>query len=99
MFRLSELQTLLIFTCLQTITMAPYARWVLPSFRTILVNRCDDYLNSSDRGTDKGRSKLITEVAKDITDIAQENGENIPDDLEKVIFQHIQRMTSINRCF
>ena len=70
--------------------MAPYARWVLPSFRTILVNHCDDYLNSSDRGTDKGRSKLITEVAKDITDIALENGENIPDDLEKVIFQHIQ---------
>ena len=79
--------------------MAPYARWVLPSFRAILVNRCDDYLNSSDRGTDKGRSKLITEVAKDITDIAQENGENIPDDLEKVISLHIQRMTSINRCF
>ena len=79
--------------------MAPYTRWVFPLFRTILVNRCDDYLNSSDRGTDKGRSKLITEVAKDITDIAQQTGENIPDDLEKVISLHIQRMTSINRCF
>src|ERR1700683_2302557 len=99
MFQLSELQMLLIFTCLQTITMAPYTRLVFASFRTLLVNRCDDYLNSDDCGTDKGRSKLITEVAKDITDIAQENGENIPDDLEKGIFQHIQRMTSINRCF
>src|ERR1700729_394335 len=99
MFRLLELQTLLIFTCLQTITMAPYTRWVFPLFRTILVNHCDDYLNSSDRGTDNGRSKLITEVAKDITDIAQEKGENIPDDLEKVISQNIQQMNRINRCF
>lgn len=96
MFRLSELQTLLIFTCLKTITMAPYARWVLPSFRTILVNHCNDYLNSSDRGTDKARSKLITEVAKDITDIAQQREENIPDDLEKVISLHILRLIGIN---
>ena len=96
MFRLSELRTLLIFTCLQTITMAPYARWVLPSFKTILVNRCDDYLNSSDCRTDKGCSKLITEVAKDITDIAQQREENIPDDLEKVISLHILLLISIN---
>ena len=76
--------------------MAPYARWVLPSFRTILANRCDDYLNSSDRGTDKARSKLITKVAKDITDIAQQREENIPDDLEKVISLHMLLLNSIN---
>src|ERR1700727_1430358 len=99
MFQLSELRTLLIFTCLQTITMVPYACWVFPLFRTILVNHCDDYLNSSDCGTDKGWSKLSTKVAKDITDIAQQMGETIPDDLEKVISLHIQRMTGINRCF
>ena len=79
--------------------MAPYTHWVFPSFRTILVNCCDDYLNSSDCGTDKGWSKLITKVAKDITDITQQKGENILDDLEKVIFLHIQGLTSINRCF
>ena len=76
--------------------MAPYARWALPSFKTILVNRCDDYLNSSDHGTDKAHSTLITEVAKDITDIAQQREENIPDDLEKVISLHILLLISIN---
>ena len=86
----------MIFTCLKTITMAPYARWVLLSFRTILVNHCNDYLNSSDRGTDKAGSKLITEVAKDITDIAQQREENTPDDLEKVISLHIQQLIGIN---
>ena len=96
MFRLSESQTLLIFTCLKTITMVPYACWVLPSFRTILVNHCDDFLNSSDRGTDKARSKLITEVAKDITDIAQQRSEKIPDDLEKAISLHILWLIDIN---
>ena len=76
--------------------MAPYARWALPSFRTILVNHCDEYLKSTDRGTDKTRSKLITQVAKDITDIAQQREEKIPDDLEKVISQHILLLISIN---
>lgn len=76
--------------------MAPYARWVLPSFRTILGDHCDDYLNSSDRGTDKTRSKLITQVAKDIADIAREREEKIPDELEKVVSLHFPRLISIN---
>jgi len=65
--------------------MAPYSRWVLPSFRTILVTHCDGYLQSNDRGNDKTRSKLIAKVAQDIKDIAQERRELVPDDLEKVI--------------
>ena len=60
MFRLSELQTLLIFTCLKT------------------------------------HSKLITKVAKDITDIAQQMSEKIPDNLEKAISLHILQCMDIN---
>ncbi|KIM78570.1 hypothetical protein PILCRDRAFT_11036 [Piloderma croceum F 1598] len=66
--------------------MAPYARWVHPSFRHILVNNCDEYLDSSDCGNDKSRSKLITRVATEISDIiAQENIERPPDDIPKCV--------------
>ena len=68
-----------------TISMAPYNRWVLPSFRDTLLNHCDRYLESSDRGNDKSRSKLIVQVAQAITDIAREKSEQVPDDLEKVV--------------
>jgi hypothetical protein len=64
--------------------MAPYNRWVLPSFRETLLNHCDRYLETSDRGNDKSRSKLIAQVAQDITDITREKDEAVPDDLEKV---------------
>jgi len=64
--------------------MAPYSRWVLPSFKTTLLGNCDSYLESSDRGNDKTRSKLITQVTQEIATIAQANGEPVPDDLEKV---------------
>ena len=65
--------------------MPPYSRWVHDLFRSILVDSCDEYLESSDRGSDKTRSKFITRVATDITDIANNNNESLPDDLEKVI--------------
>lgn len=64
--------------------MAPYSRWVHASFKQTLLDSCDDYMETNDRGTDKSRSKLITRVAKEITDIAQERSETLPDDLEKV---------------
>ena len=65
--------------------MAPYNRWVLSLFRDTLLNHCDLYLESSDRGNDKSRSKLIVQVAQAITDIAREKSEQVPDDLEKVV--------------
>ncbi len=65
--------------------MSPYSRWVLPSFRTILLIHCDGYLKSSDRRNDKTRSKLITKVAQDINHIARERCEPVPEDLEKVV--------------
>ena len=69
--------------------MAPYARWVLESFKHILVDSCDEYFNTSDRSNDKSRSKLITRVANNIAAIAQDKKERVPDDLEKVTFLFI----------
>jgi len=69
--------------------MAPYARWVLPSFKQTLVDACDDYLDTNDHSNEKTQSKLITRVSKDISDIAQAKSEAIPDDLEKVITPYI----------
>ena len=84
LFYLSDSKTESTFTCLST-TMAPYARWVLPSFKNTLLSACDEYMTTNDRGSDKARSKLITRVAKDITDIVEGNeNEKVPDDLEKV---------------
>jgi len=65
--------------------MAPYARWVHESFRKTLLDACDEYLDTNDRGNEKTRSKLITRVSKDISDIAQVEKEPIPNDLEKVV--------------
>ena len=65
--------------------MAPYARWVQEGFKTILLDSCDEYLQSSDRGTEKTRTQLITRVSADMTAAAQETNVLLPDDLEKVI--------------
>ena len=75
---------MLTFAHLQHINMAPYSRWVKESFKQTLLDNCDEYLETTDRGTDKTRSKLITRVAQDITAIALAKKEELPDDLEKV---------------
>jgi len=89
-FRLVGLGTFLISTSLQQTNMAPYSRWVHSSFRQTLLDYCDDYLDTSDRGTDKTRSKLITRIAQEITAIAnaQVKAVTLPDDLEKVIISN-----------
>ena len=69
--------------------MAPYARWVLESFKHILVDSCDEYFDTNDRGNDKSRSKLITRVANNIAAIVQDKNQCVPDDLEKVTFLFI----------
>ena len=66
--------------------MAPYVRWVMESFKHILVDSCDEYFNTSDRGNDKSWSKLITRVTNNIAAIAQDKKQRVPDDLEKVTF-------------
>ena len=64
--------------------MSPYSRWMNESFKQTLLDNCDDYLDTSDCGSDKSRSKLITRVAHDIAAIAQAKNLELPDDLEKV---------------
>jgi hypothetical protein len=64
--------------------MAPYARWVLPCFKQVLMDHCDEYLDTSDRGSDKSQSKLITQVANNITAVGKDKKEAVLDDIEKV---------------
>lgn len=67
--------------------MAPH-RWVHQSFKQTLMDACDEYLDTNDRGNEKTRSKLITRVAEEISTIAKDKKEEIPDELEKVIPSH-----------
>jgi len=48
------------------------------------MDHCDEYLDTSDRGSDKSRSKLITRVANNITAVGKDKKEAVPDDIEKV---------------
>ena len=75
--------------------------WIHSSFRQTLLDNCDEYIDSSDRGSDKTRSKLITRVSKELTDIAQAATESIqlPPDLEKVITLLIGVVGNIDWCF
>ena len=75
------------------------APWVRPSFRTILINYCDEYLECNDRSAEKPRSKLITKVSQEITDIAKANNEPLPDEVEKVIYPYNLLFISDNACF
>ena len=58
--------------------------WVLPSFKHILIDFSEEYLNKTDKGKDKARSALVTTVAHDIRDAVKDTGDSLPDDLEKV---------------
>src|SRR5882672_7951258 len=84
-------------TFLIPINMAPYTRWVLPSFKQTLVDACDTYLDTNDCSNEKSRSKLIARVSKDISDIVQANKEVIPDDLEKVTKPYIVVLLNYNQ--
>ena len=79
-----EFWTLLNGTLVQSPTMLPYTRWVHDSFKHILVDSCDGYLQTNDRSIDKGRSKFIAQVAADIADSARKGNVTLPNDLEKV---------------
>jgi len=78
------LRTLLTFTHRQHINMSPYSRWMNDSFKQTLLDSCTEYMDTTDRGSVKTRSTLITRVAQDITAIAQAKNLELPDDLEKV---------------
>ena len=74
--------------------MAPYARWVKESFKQTLIDACNEYLNTNDRGNEKTRSKLITWVANEIGAIAKDKTEDVPDELEMVVPGNRKRHTS-----
>jgi hypothetical protein len=74
--------------------MARYARWVKESFKQTLIDACDEYLDTNDRGNEKTRSKLITRVADEIGAIAKDKTEDVPDELEKVGPGNCKRHTS-----
>jgi len=82
------LGTLLTFTCIQYINMGPYSLWVQQSFKQTLLDHCDEYLNTTNRGNGKSRSKLITNVANDILAVAADKAA-LPTDLEKVLNQKL----------
>ena len=79
-----EFWTLLNGTLVQSPTMLPYTHWVHDSFKHILVDSCDGYLQTNDCGIDKGCSKFIAQVAADIADSACKGDVTLPNNLEKV---------------
>ena len=80
------------FPC-QTIPLHPLAppnsyfatmvkKWVEDSFKSILQDNCQAYLDSNDMGKHKTRTLLINEVSQKIRDTAP--GYELPNDLNKV---------------
>jgi hypothetical protein len=58
--------------------------WVLPSFKHILIDSCQEYLNSTNKGKEKTRSALITRVSGEIRHAVEGTTDKLPEDLEKV---------------
>ena len=57
-------------------------KWVEDSFKSILLDNCQAYLDSNDMGKHKTRTLLINEVAQKIRDAAL--GSDLPNNLNKV---------------
>jgi hypothetical protein len=57
-------------------------KWVEESFKSILLDNCQAYLDSNDMGKHKTRTLLINEVAQKIRDAAP--GSDLPNNLNKV---------------
>ena len=57
-------------------------KWVNDSFKSILQDNCQEYLQSNDMGKHKARTELINEVAQKIREAAP--GFDFPNDLNKV---------------
>jgi hypothetical protein len=58
--------------------------WVLPSFKNILIDSCQEYLKTTDKGKEKSRSAFITRVSGEIRLAVEGTADQLPDDLEKV---------------
>ena len=64
--------------------MAPHVRWVHDSFRPLLRDYCDEYLESSDRGSEKLQTKLIEKVCTELRALASDNNIPVTVELDKV---------------
>jgi len=60
--------------------------WVLPSFKNILIDTCQEFLQSTDKSKEKTRSSLITRVAGEVCQVIEGTTDTLPEDLEKVGF-------------
>jgi hypothetical protein len=60
--------------------------WVLPSFKQILIDSSNEYVNTTDKGRDKARTTLISRVAAEIRNTIDGTVQTVPTDLEKVPF-------------
>ena len=67
-----------------TLTSTMGKTWVLPSFKNILIDSCQEYVNTTDKGKEKTRSTLIARVAGEVREVVEGTSDTVPDDLEKV---------------
>jgi len=60
--------------------------WVLPSFKNVLIDASQEFLDSTDKGKDKARTALITRIAGKIRQAVVQTGDPLPEELEKVCY-------------
>jgi hypothetical protein len=58
--------------------------WVLPSFKNILIDASQEFLNSTDKGKDKARTALVMRIAGEVREAVATSGDPLPEELEKV---------------
>ena len=68
--------------------------WVLPSFKQILIDSCQEFMNVMDKAKDKPRTALVTRVADQICQAVNRTDATLPEDLEKV--HHFSRTPAGN---
>jgi hypothetical protein len=61
-------------------------RWVQDSFKSILLENCQAFIDSKDLGKNKAQTQLISDVAEKIRQVA--HGSELPTDLNKVGVVH-----------
>jgi hypothetical protein len=58
--------------------------WVRPSFKQILIDCSQEYLNTTDKGREKTRTAMISRVADEIRKTVEGTEDTLPEELEKV---------------
>jgi len=58
--------------------------WVTPSFKEILRDNCQEYLDSNDLGKSKDRTAVVDHVAEEIARVAAKSNQRVLEMLNKV---------------